>query len=177
MAVGRVGNTSFTVKDPDGHIVEFLSYGADGLMGKARGTAVPANRVSTTMSHFRVLVGSLKVLDGLLPGRSRVSRDVAGQPRREVARLGEPPNYPDGSDYVEFMLYGELPAQDQRGSQHHVCLVVPDIEAAAALVKGRAAEAGYTRPIETRTGINRGRELNLFDPDGTKERVDGAGDG
>ncbi len=39
--VGRVGNTSFTVKDPDGHIRRVPSYGADGLMGKARGTACP----------------------------------------------------------------------------------------------------------------------------------------
>ena len=52
-----------------------------------------------------------------------------------------------------------------------MCLVVPDIEAAAALVKGRAAKAGYTRPIETKTGINRKRQLNLFDPDGTRTEL------
>jgi catechol 2,3-dioxygenase-like lactoylglutathione lyase family enzyme len=168
--VGRVGNTSFTVKDPDGHIVEFLKYGADGLMGKAKGTAMPASRISTTMSHAGILVGSLEASTGFY-------RDLLGF--RETwrgSRDGKTLDWvnlqlPDGSDYVEFMLYGELPAQDQRGSQHHVCLVVPDIEAAATLVKGQAAKAGYTRPIETRTGINRKRQLNLYDPDGTRSEL------
>ena len=39
---------------------------------------------------------------------------------------------PDGTDYVEFMLYDEIPAPDRRGSAHHLCLVVPDADKTVA---------------------------------------------
>jgi hypothetical protein len=78
---------------------------------------------------------------------------------------------PDGEDYIEFMLYRDLPAETARGSQHHFCLVVSDISAAAATLHTRAPTAGYARPLEIRTGINRKRQMNLFDPDGTRSEV------
>ena len=40
---------------------------------------------------------------------------------------------PDGGDYVEFMLYGARPAPDARGTQHHICLEVPDLPKAQSL--------------------------------------------
>jgi catechol 2,3-dioxygenase-like lactoylglutathione lyase family enzyme len=170
VAVGRVGNEAFTVKDPDGHIVEFLKYGANGLAARSKGTAMPPSRISTTMRHAGILVGSLDASMAFY-------RDILGF--REAwrgSRDGKTLDWvnlqlPDGDDYIEFMLYGELPAVDQRGSQHHLCLVVPDIEAAAAIVRARAGKAGYGRAIETRTGINRKRQLNLFDPDGTRSEL------
>ena len=122
------------------------------------------------MRHAGILVGSLDA--GLT-----FYRDILGF--RETwrgSRDGKTLDWvnlqlPDGDDYIEFMLYGELPAPDKRGSQHHICLVVPDIEAAAGVIRSRAAKAGYTRPIETRTGINRKRQLNLYDPDGTRSEL------
>ena len=42
------------------------------------------------------------------------------------------------------------------------------LEKAAAILKQRAAQIGYTKPIETRIGMNRKRQLNLYDPDGTR---------
>jgi lactoylglutathione lyase len=167
---GRVGNTSFTAKDPDGHIVEFLAYGPDGMMAKAKGSLTAPNRISTSMRHAGILVGSLEA--GLT-----FYRDILGF--REIwrgSRDGKTLDWvnlqlPDGDDYIEFMLYGELPAPGKRGSQHHICLVVPDISAAAATIQARAEKAGYARPIETRVGVNRKRQLNLFDPDGTRSEL------
>jgi lactoylglutathione lyase len=75
---------------------------------------------------------------------------------------------PDSTDYVEFMLQDPIPEPTQRGSAHHVCLVVPDIEKSLEIIKQRAAKIGYTRPLEIRTRVNRKRQLNLFDPDGTR---------
>jgi lactoylglutathione lyase len=66
------------------------------------------------------------------------------------------------------MLYAKLPAGDQRGTAHHICLEVADIEAAKKFLEQRVAAAGYTRPLEVRVGTNRKRQLNLFDPDGTR---------
>jgi lactoylglutathione lyase len=75
---------------------------------------------------------------------------------------------PDGTDYLEFMLYDQKPASDRRGTVHHLCLLVPDAEKAVAALESRPARKAYTRAIEVRTGINRKRQVNLFDPDGTR---------
>jgi lactoylglutathione lyase len=75
---------------------------------------------------------------------------------------------PDGSDYIEFMLYKEEPAPDRRGVQHHICLEVPDAAKAIERLEARPYRKTYERPIEVRTGVNRKRQVNLFDPDGTR---------
>ena len=60
-----------------------------------------------------------------------------------------------------------------------MCLVVPDVEKAVAALDARPSRASYTRPVAIRTGINRKRQVNLFDPDGTRvelmepETIDG----
>ncbi len=66
------------------------------------------------------------------------------------------------------MLYAELPVPTQRGGAHHLCLEVPDIAQAAATLKERAPRIGYIHALEIRTGANRKRQLNLYDPDGTR---------
>ena len=65
----------------------------------------------------------------------------------------------------------EPPEPTRRGSAHHICLEVPDMDKSTAILAGRAAGAGYTRPLEIRTGRNRRRQLNIFDPDGTRTEL------
>jgi hypothetical protein len=69
------------------------------------------------------------------------------------------------------MLYSNAPAAASRGTANHLCLEVPDAEAAAAIVKERAVTVHYTREIEVRTGKNRKRQVNLYDPDGTRTEL------
>jgi hypothetical protein len=45
------------------------------------------------------------------------------------------------------------------------------MDKALADLKQRPAIQTYTRPLEIRTGINRKRQLNLFDPDGTRTEL------
>ena len=75
---------------------------------------------------------------------------------------------PDGDDYIELMLHDGLPEPNKRGTAHHICLFVPDIEKAKADLESRPAFKNYTRPLEIRTGTNRKRQMNLYDPDGTR---------
>ena len=75
---------------------------------------------------------------------------------------------PDGTDYIEFMLYKDLPQPDRRGTAHHICLEVPDMDKAVALLEAKPARQSYDRQMETRVGRNRRRQCNLFDPDGTR---------
>ena len=45
---------------------------------------------------------------------------------------------------------------------------MPDIEKAKAVLEQRAGRIGYTKSLDIQTGINRKRQLNVYDPDGTR---------
>jgi lactoylglutathione lyase len=169
------GNVTFTVTDPDGHTVEFIQYGLmpDGPdrkpTWKKRPNANP-KVISSDLRHAGILVGALEPAMAFY-------RDILGfketwrgsRDEKELNWVNM--QVPDGDDYIEFMLYRDLPEPSKRGSQHHICLFVPDIEKAASILRGRAAAAGYTRAMEVRTGTNRKRQLNLYDPDGTRTEL------
>jgi len=167
---GKTGDPSFSVRDPDDHVVEFVQYVPDGWGRREQGKFLPESRVSTRISHVGLLVGDLEAglafFRGILGGT-------------ETWRGGANPNVltwvnvklPEGEDYLEFILYAALPAPNKRGGTHHLCLEVPDVEKTKATLMARAARIGYTREIEIKTGINRRRQINLFDPDGTRVEV------
>jgi lactoylglutathione lyase len=75
---------------------------------------------------------------------------------------------PDGKDYVEFMLYRAPSDPSSWGGKNHVALVVPDIAKSAAALEARPAFKTYGRELKIATGVNGKRQLNLYDPDGTR---------
>jgi lactoylglutathione lyase len=75
---------------------------------------------------------------------------------------------PDGDDYVELMLYDSLPAPNARGTKNHISLMVPDMQKAVEELEKRAARGVYSKEIEIHVGKNRRRQVNLYDPDGTR---------
>ncbi len=165
--VGRIGNANFTVRDPDGHLVEIVEYLPDGWSARDRGKHLGPHRLSTRMMHAGILVGNLAPAIGFYSGVLGFVETWRGSPT--PARLSWVNlRVPDGTDYVEFMLYGDIPAPDHRGTQHHICLEVPSVPAAVALLNASPYRARYSRSIEIKTGINRKRQANLFDPDGTR---------
>ena len=54
----RTGDSSFTVTDPDGHLVEFVQYEPDGLNLRAKGKFMDDRRLSGHMSHVGIIVNS-----------------------------------------------------------------------------------------------------------------------
>jgi len=169
VGLGRIKNLNFSVKDPDGHGVEFVQYTPDGWSMREKGKYMP-ERVSTRMMHVGVLVGELEPA-------MKFYRDILGfQEFWRGSRDGQVLNWvnmrvPDGDTYVEFMLYDKLPAPTARGSAHHICLEVPDIAKSKAWLEARPAAKNYSRPMEIRTGTNRKRQMNLFDADGTRTEL------
>ena len=167
---GRIGNSNFNVKDPEGHTVEIVQYEPDGWTVRDKGKALDGPRISSRMSHLGILVGALEPA-------MRFYRDILGfEETWKGSRDGKKLDWvnlkvPDGNDYIEFMMYDKLPAPNARGVQHHICLEVPNMDKALADLKQRPAIETYTRPLEIRTGINRKRQLNLFDPDGTRTEL------
>jgi catechol 2,3-dioxygenase-like lactoylglutathione lyase family enzyme len=166
----RIGNSAFNITDPDGHTVEIVQYEPSGWTAREKGKHLPDSRISSRMMHVGILVGSLEA-------SMRFYRDILGF--REIWRGSRTPaelnwvnmQVPDGDDYIEFMLYRDLPGPTSRGTAHHLCLETRDIDASLAALDARAYRKQYARSLEIRTGVNRKRQLNIFDPDGTRTEL------
>jgi catechol 2,3-dioxygenase-like lactoylglutathione lyase family enzyme len=170
ISIGRTGDKSFAVKDPDGHTVEFVEYEADGWAMKHRGKDLPATRVSDHIMHIGFTVGTLersKDFYSNILGFKEFWRGSSNGVTLSWVDL----RVPDGKDYVELMLYKQLPPQDKRGGDNHISLMTPDIARAVATLRSRAAAVDYTRKIEIHVGHNRQRQANFFDPDGTRTEL------
>lgn len=167
---GRIENSNFNVKDADGHTVEIVQYEPDGWTIRDKGKAIDGPRISTRIMHLGIIVGALEPAMNFY-------RDILGfEEIWRGSKDGKQLSWvnmkvPDGNDYIEFMLYDKIPAATARGTQHHICLEVADIDKSLADLERRHARQAYTRPMEIRTGINRKRQLNLFDPDGTRAEL------
>lgn len=165
---GRTGNKNFMIQDPDGHSVEIVEYQGDSWTANDRGKHMPPTRVSDRALHVGILVGSLETANSFYGGILGFQEFWRGSAANSETLSWVNMRVPDGTDYIEFMLYRDLPAPENRGSAHHLCLVVPDADKAVAALDAKPMRDRYTRPVAIRTGINRKRQINLFDPDGTR---------
>jgi catechol 2,3-dioxygenase-like lactoylglutathione lyase family enzyme len=164
---GQTGNKNFNVKDPDGHIVEMVEYQPDSWTARELGKSMPDTRISNQIMHLGVLAGDLEKsmkFYGDILGFREFWRG-SGSPRM-LSWVNLKPA--EAQDYLELMLYDKLPAPDGRGGKNHVSLTVPDAEKALAELKKRAVKTGYDREITMQVGVNRKRQINLYDPDGTR---------
>jgi lactoylglutathione lyase len=164
----RIGNKEIAVVDPDGHTLKIVEYLPDSRTGRDTGKHMPATRISDRMMHVGILVGKLDAAASFYGG-------ILGcrETWRAAALTGTTLSWvnmrvPDGDNHVEFMLYKDLPPPDQRGSPHHICLAVPDIPKAMAVLEARPARKGYARELKMRLGQDKKRQVGLFDPDGTR---------
>lgn len=164
---GQTRNKNFNIKDPDGHIVEIVEYQPDGWTTREKGKFMPDTRIADHIMHVGVLVGNLEksmaFYHGIL-GFNEFWRGSGSEKSLSWVNL----RVPEGEDYVELMLYSKLPAPADRGGKNHMSLTVPDAEKALAELKKRAASGLYDKEIAIQVGVNRKRQINLFDPDGTR---------
>ena len=163
----RTGDYAFEIKDPDGTLVEFVQSLPDGMEAQAAGKFAPDTRISSKIYHVGFLVGnSQKSIDfyGKLLGFQETWRGTANP--KELSWINM--RVPDGTDYVEFMLYRTLLPADNWGTKNHISLEVPDVAKAVAILESRPAFETYGKPLKIATGINGKRQVNLFDPDGTR---------
>jgi lactoylglutathione lyase len=165
----RAGDYAFEIKDPDGTLVEFVQTLPTGMEAEAAGKFQPQTRIAPSIYHLGFLVGntpkSLAFYEGVLGFK-------------ETWRGGRDPKIlswinlrvPDGSDYIELMLYSKLPATF--GTQNHTSLVVPDVQKAMMELEARPwynkTYLSYQKPLEMHVGVNGKRQVNLYDPDGTR---------
>jgi catechol 2,3-dioxygenase-like lactoylglutathione lyase family enzyme len=164
---GKIGNLNYFLTDPDGHFCEIVQYAPDGWTMQNKGKFMADTRISTHMPHVGILVGDLGAAQKFYNEILGCRESWRGAKKPEVLSWVHS-MLPDSDDFIEFMLYSELPEPSARGRFHHLCLQVPDLEKAKAILQERAAKIGYDKPMEIQTGVNRKRQLNLYDPDGTR---------
>ncbi len=168
-AIGRIGNKNYFIKDPNGNTVEIVEYLPEGWTRREQGKFLPDTRISTRMSHVGVMVGQLEAslkFYGEILGFTEIWRGGGGKLLSWVNL-----KVPDGADYIEFMLYDKPPTREGLLTKHHICLEVADVARAGALLKTRALPAGSKTPDPMKTGVNGKRQINTFDPDGTRVEI------
>ena len=113
---GRLGNAQWITTDPDGHHVELVQYQPEGWTMRQRGQFMPETRISRRIAHIGILIGAL-------PAAFQFYRDQLGF--QEIWRGGPSTKQlswinlkvPDGDDYLELMLYDQLPAPVEQVEQ------------------------------------------------------------
>jgi catechol 2,3-dioxygenase-like lactoylglutathione lyase family enzyme len=170
VGVGKIGNKNYFIKDPSGNTVEIVQYMPDGWTMREKGKFLPDTRISTRMSHVGVMIAqldtALKFYEDIL-GFKEIWRGAKTANQLSWVNL----QVPDGQDYIEFMLYEKYPSLDRVHTLQHICLEVPNIEKAHEILSARKYPEGSKPATPIATGVNGKRQINYYDPDGTRVEV------
>jgi lactoylglutathione lyase len=167
---GQDGNLNFTVKDPDGHRVEFVQYQPGSMQMKAKGSYLGPRRLSSRMLHVGLTVVDVAASD-------RFYKDILGF--SEIWRGGTTDDVtswinmkvPDGTDYVEYMLVTGKVDRKRLGTLHHAALLVPDMQQALETLRERPLGWDPAHVQAPQVGRNKRWQLNLYDPDGSRTEL------
>lgn len=161
------GNYSFTVKDPEGHQVEFVEYVKGSLHSKNFGKAISAKRISDHMLHVGVHVKNPDAQD-------KFYKDILGfRFQWKGGPLDDRIDWmsymvPDGNNWIEYMVWRDPPPNAQQlGVWHHVCVGTLDIQALYKTVISR----GYTPRREPNIARDGRWLLQLYDKHNTRTEV------
>ena len=179
-SVNQWGERVIQVADPEGRWLEFIELPAPQRVKVAASpsqvtpratTGARPRQISQRIMHAGIIVTRVPPALDFYNGQLGLREFWRGSGRDSKFLSWINMRLPESEDYLELMLYGEDPPGDRRGSAHHLCLEVPDIEAARTALESNPGFGSYKRPIEIRVGVNRRRQLNLFDPDGTRSEL------
>jgi lactoylglutathione lyase len=135
---------------------------------QAAGKFMPDARISPRIYHVGYLVGDAQKTEDFYKMLGFTETWRGGANPKELSWINM--KVPDGEDYVELMLYRSL-SEGGWGTKNHLSLVVPDIEKAVAELESRPYYKTYGKQLEIHTGVNGKRQVNLYDPDGTRVEI------
>ena len=163
------GNLGFVVKDPQGNVLMFVQHLPDGRNARDAGQHLSDRAVSRRIMHVGVIIARLDVAKSFyedILGFGEFWRGTGGPVLSWVnVRL------PDSDDYIEFMLYDKFPNIERMRSYQHICLEVADAAKTETILKARTLPEGSRPMTALRSGVNGKRQINTFDPDGTRTEV------
>jgi catechol 2,3-dioxygenase-like lactoylglutathione lyase family enzyme len=159
-------NMSFSVKDPEGHRVEFVQYMTGSLHSSNFGKLLPDTRISQHMIHVGVTIKDRQLADTFY-------KDILGfQVKWYGGRTDNETDWvdmrvPEGTDWLEYMLNVRDPTPKRLGVAHHFALGVESIQPGYPAVTTR----GYKPPAPAKIGRDGKWQLNLFDPNDTRAEL------
>lgn len=165
---GRDGNQSFRLEDPEGNTLEFTEYMPGSLHWNARGQFAEAPRVSQRIMHAGIVITDMDRMVEFYHETLGFEEFWRGGPADDKVawiNMRVPGSH---GDYVELMVLPKVPTREQLGSAQHLCLMVPDIEAAHRTM---AARLTLTDRNNVKRGRNRKMQFNLYDPDGSRTEL------
>jgi len=170
ISAGRTGNLNYFVTDPNGIICEIVQYTPNGWTMQNLGKDMPDTRISRHMPHVGIMVADLD-------SAMKFYRDILGF--KETWRGSSNGTLlswvnlkvPDGDDYIELMLFDKEPSTERKGTMNHICLAVEDVAASGKILQGRKLPEGCKLTTAMKTGINRKRQINYYDADGTRVEI------
>jgi lactoylglutathione lyase len=168
----KVGDYAFEIKDPNGLLIEFVQRLPTGKEIQAAAKFMPRTRISPRIYHVGYLVADAQKTEDFYKMLGFTETWRGGANPKELSWINI--KVPDGVDYVELMLYRSLPDESKWGTKNHLSLVVPDIQKAVAELESRPyykTYEAYGKPLKINTGINGKRQVNLYDPDGTRVEI------
>ena len=168
--MSELNSASFAVVDPDGHTVEFQQYLPDSAVVRDTGQHLPDTRIARHLLHAGVMIrhldAALKFYGDILGCTEKWRGSGSGKILSWVNL-----KVPDGTDWVELMLYSQPPTLAKLGVNHHVCLLVPDVVAAGKILAARPLPPGAQLTTEIHIGVDHKRQIHAFDPDGTRVEI------
>ena len=162
----RTGDYALEIKDPNGLLIEFVQSLPTGMEMQNAGKHLPPGRISPSIYHVGYLVADAQKTEDFYKMLGFTETWRGGANPNELSWINL--KVPDGTDYIELMLYHSLPNTSTWGTRNHISLVVPDIAASVKTLAARPAYKTYAKPLTINTGINGKRQVNLYDPDGTR---------
>lgn len=156
------GDLSFSLKDPAGHVVEYIQYLPGSIESRNFGRFLSSRRTSRQIIHAGETVDNRTAADhfyrGILGYRVMWTGGMTDASTDWVDMV-----VPNGSDWLEFMLNVQNPSPRLLGVMNHLSLGVKDIRQAFATIKAR----GY-KAEEPEIGRDGKWQLNLYDPNLTR---------
>lgn len=166
----KTGEHAFRVKDPEGHVIEFVqpTGGMATKMHARAKTGAGPDPVSRRIIHAGFIVRDRAAEDHFY-------KDILGFHLYWYGGMHERTDWvsmqvPNGTDWIEYMLnQPENPDQHIAGVMNHFSLGVADMKAAQAKLEAH----GWKPHGEEQAKIGKdGKwQLNLFDPDQTRVEI------
>lgn len=164
--IGRTGDKFFSIRDPDGHLIEIVQYQPNGWNAQNRGQFVPTVRISDHLNHIALPVSSMVAAIGFygdILGLRHVAQDMKSGPTPAWINMA----VPGGTDYVQLVFDPEKPRLERLKAQTHIGLATADVAKCVADLRSRTRGPQYTRALEVEVAKEGNRATSLFDPDGT----------
>jgi len=164
------GSKGFFITDPDGTVCRIVQNPPNDELSSTDIVQAEPKQIAARIGHVGFMVRdldkSIRFYVGLL-GFKETWRGSKNGKNLSWVNL----KVPNGPDYVELMLYDKPQSQENMGILNHVSLEVNDIYQTEKKLDGRALPSNCKATSSIKIGINKKRQINSFDIDGTRIEI------